>query len=76
MEEQLVFRAKATTKKASHNLIHESLKALNDKLIVGGIVCDLQKAFEHIIHNTLFSWLKLYGITDKVSALRKGFKEW
>jgi len=55
LEEQLVFRAKATTKKASHNLIHESLKALNDKLIVGGIVCDLQKAFEHIIHNTLFS---------------------
>jgi hypothetical protein len=24
-------------------------------LIVGGILCDLQKAFEHIIHNILFS---------------------
>jgi hypothetical protein len=34
---------KSTTEKATYNLIHDILKALNNKLIVEGIFCDLEK---------------------------------
>jgi len=42
--EQYGFRNNST-EKASFKLINEILLALNDKLTVGGIFCDLEKAF-------------------------------
>jgi len=36
-EEQFGFRADSTTNKAMYKLINETLNALNNKLIVGGI---------------------------------------
>jgi hypothetical protein len=36
----------STTEKATHNLIQEMLKALNNKLKLGGIFCDLGNAFD------------------------------
>jgi hypothetical protein len=44
---------KSTTEKAIYKLINEVLKALN-KLMVGGIFCDLEKAFGIINHNIFF----------------------
>ena len=38
---------------------------MNNKLLVGGIFCDLEKAFDYIIHDILVPKLKLYGISDK-----------
>ena len=43
--EQYGFRNNSSTEKASFKLINEILLALNDKLTVGGIFCDLEKAF-------------------------------
>jgi hypothetical protein len=51
-----------TTKKATYELINDILSALKDKLIVGGIYCDLAKAFD-----ILLSKLNLYGITGKAN---------
>jgi hypothetical protein len=45
------YRIKSTTEKAICKLINEVLKALN-KLMVGGIICDLEKAFG--ISTTIF----------------------
>jgi len=40
------------------------LNAMNNKLLVGGIICDLEKAFD-----ILLSKLKFYGISGKDLAL-------
>jgi len=45
------------------------LTALNYKLLVGGIFCDLQKAFVCVNHDTLL----LYGISGKANNLIKSY---
>ena len=44
--EQYGSRTKLTIDKATYTLTNEILKALNKTLIVGGIFCDLEKAFD------------------------------
>ena len=35
---------------------------MNNKLLVGGIFCDLEKAFDSVDHDIIFFKLKFYGI--------------
>jgi hypothetical protein len=44
-KEQFGFRHALSTDNASYHLIDNILKALNNKLLVCGIFCDLHKAF-------------------------------
>ena len=39
--------------------------AMNNRQLVGGIFCDLEKAFDCVNHHILLSKLNFYGITDK-----------
>jgi hypothetical protein len=48
--EQFGFRANCSTDKAMHKLLDQIQMALNDGHKVGGIFCDLEKAFDCVIY--------------------------
>jgi hypothetical protein len=65
VSEQFGFRPQSSTNKASYALISEILEAMNKQKIVGGIFCDLKKAFNSVNHKVLLSKLQFYGIEGK-----------
>jgi hypothetical protein len=70
---QLGFRANQGTENAIFRLITEILNSLNLKTQVSEIFCDLEKAFDCVIHEILLEKLKYYGIKDKQYNLYKAY---
>jgi hypothetical protein len=54
---------------ASHALLNEILKGMNNNCIVGGFFCDLKKAFGCVNQKILLEKLEIYGITGKFPTL-------
>jgi hypothetical protein len=73
VKEQFGFRHALSTDDASYHLINTILNALNNKELVGGIFCDLHKAFDCVNYDILLSKLKHYGITGRVYDLIKSY---
>jgi len=65
VDEQFGFRNKLATTDAIFKMTNEVQIALNEKIIVGGIFCDLEKAFDSINHDILISKLNFYGAEGK-----------
>jgi hypothetical protein len=54
-------------------MINGILTALNNKLVVGGIFYDVQKAFDCVNHEILMEKLEFYGIQGKFISLIKSY---
>jgi hypothetical protein len=70
---QYGFRSDSSSELAIYNLINEILKVLDDKVLVEGNFCDLNKAFDCVNHKVLLSKLKFYGIVGKVNTLLESY---
>ena len=72
-KEQYGFRSNLTTENVTFTLTNEILNTINNKLLFGGIFCNLKKAFDCVNHNILLKKLEHYGITGINKAL---YKSW
>ena len=64
-QERFDFRTHYSTEQAAFNLINGILTAMNNNQLVGGIFCDLQKAFDCVNHKILLEKLEFYGVEGK-----------
>ena len=73
VDEQFGFRNKLATTAAIFKLNNKTKIALNDKIMVGAIFCDLEKAFDSINHDVLISKLNFYGVKGKTLLWFKSY---
>ena len=71
--EQFGFRKNFTTTMATYALLNNIPLFLDKKWFVGGIFCDLQKAFDCINHNILLEKMAYYGITGTAHKLMHSY---
>jgi hypothetical protein len=72
-QEQYGFRTHLSTEKVAFSLSNSILTAMNNKQTVGGIFCDLQKAFECVNHKILLDKLEFYGIKHIFKTLNNSY---
>jgi hypothetical protein len=73
VSQQCGFRKNLSTTMATHNLLKVVLDALNNNSLIGGISCDLKRAFDCVNHGTLLSKKEFYGIKDIFYNLIKSY---
>ena len=71
--EQYGFRLGLRTDNATYKLTTGILNAMNNKLLVVWIFCDLEKAFDCVNYDILLYKLKCYGIRDKALQLYQSY---
>jgi hypothetical protein len=64
--EQYGFRIGLKICNAIYKLTTEILNAVNKKLLVGGILCNLEEVFDCVEHGILLSKLNFYGISGNI----------
>jgi hypothetical protein len=63
--DQYEFGKNCSTETAAFNPTSNILQALDSKKIVGGIFCDLTKAFDNVEHERSLEKLKFYGVKGR-----------
>ena len=62
--EQYGFRSKHSIEQATFSLINNIQTAMNENQKVGGISCDIRKAFDCVNHTIILNKLEVYGIKE------------
>ena len=62
--EKYGFRKGLSNEHTTFSLIDNILMAWNKKIRIGGIFCDLTKAFDYVNHDVLTAKLEHYGIQE------------
>jgi len=57
-----------TIDKKTYKLIEDILTVLNNKLLICGIIGDLEKAFDRVNHKSLLSKLELHEFVSKFNV--------
>jgi hypothetical protein len=73
VKEQFGFRCNCSTEIAIYTLINNTLSSLNNRIIDGGLFCDLQKASDCVHYDILLSKMKFYGITGVANRLMESY---
>ena len=73
VKEQFGFRCNNSIEIAIYTLINNVLSSLSNKIIVGGLFCDLRKAFNCVNYDILLSKMKLYGISGVANRLMESY---
>jgi hypothetical protein len=73
VNEQFGFGEKLSTEMATYTLLNNILSSLCKKYFVGGLFCDLQKAFDCVNHDILLAKMAFYGISGIVNKLMKSY---
>ena len=73
VNEQFGFREKLSTDLATYALLNAVLISLDKKNLVGGLFCDLQKAFDCVSHDILSDKLECYGTSGIAIKLMRSY---
>ena len=71
--EQFGYRKGISIEKPIFNLVDNILISLDQQLQIGGIFCDLTKAFDCVYHEILLKKLSYYGICDTYLSWLKSY---
>ena len=64
-KEEYVFRINSSTEASSYSVINEILKAVDNRLSVGGTFCDLEKEFDCDNYGNVLDKLEFSRISGK-----------
>jgi len=73
VKELFGFKCNNSTEIAIYTLINNILSSLNNKIIVGGLFCDLPKAFDFINYDILLLKMKFYVISGVANKLMESY---